>query len=204
MEWAIVRHALVDHPLPGIDGSRLRKLEKAGVDSLEAVVDIGPERLADLTGFDLKTSQALIRVAQSALARSLPGVIEFVPPNAEPPTARLARGLEAARELERWLGLARAARSQVGKEPPKAKWGEAHSKARRQLKKLTRTLEELQQDVLADGLSARGFRHLRTQLASLKGLRAELDAPAGRKVYLRISKGAKKVRRAVRQRRRMR
>jgi hypothetical protein len=196
-----VRHALVDHPLPGIDASRRRKLEKAGVDCLEAVVEIGHERLAELTGFDEKTSLALLRVAQSALARTLPGVIEFVPPNSEPPTARLARGLEAARELERWLGLVRAVRSHVGKQPAKAKWAEEHHEARRQLKKLRRVLEELQQDVLADGLSSRGFRHLKAQLAPVQDLRALTERPVKRRVYTKLAARARSARKGLRQQR---
>ena len=60
-------HALTHHPLPGIDPRRLQQLSAAGLESLEDVAHAGPERLAELTGFDLKTCRALVIVATDAL-----------------------------------------------------------------------------------------------------------------------------------------
>lgn len=190
-------HALAEHPLPGLDAVRLQRLEVGGIDSLEALVDAGPERLAELTGFDLKTSEALVRVAEGALARVLPGVIEFVPRDAEAPTRRLARGLEAAREVERWLSVVRAARDHIGREPAKVRWSGEHATARRQLKKLQRCLTDLQRGILSDGLSPRGDRHLREQLQGLASLQQALgEAPRGR-VYKAVARGAKRTRHAL-------
>jgi len=198
---SVSHHALADHPLPGIDPGRRSRLAVAGIESLEDLVDAGPDRLAELTGFDRKTSVALVRVAQSALARVMPGVIEFTPPNREAPGKRLARGLEAAREVEVLLGVVRKARSHAGRRAPKQKWERRHRKARRQLKKLRQSLEFVQQDVLADGLSARGFRHLRRQLEAVDRLRPLLDEPVSGATLRKLRKRAKRARAAVTDRR---
>lgn len=191
-------HALADHPLPGIDASRLAVLRDAGIDSLEAVVDAGPERLAELTGFDAKTSVALVRVAHSALLRSMPGVIEFQRPAVEAPIERLARGLEAARMVERVLGLVRKARSHVGKQPGKAKWSEEHRRARKQLKRLAESLALVQEEILSEGLSERGNSHLRSQLSPLDAsLRTLLDVEPRRRALERIGRLAKQSRRQL-------
>jgi len=190
-------HALVDHPLPGIDPGRLGRLQAAGIDSLESLVEAGPERLAELTGFDRKTSLALVRVAESALARVSPGVIEFTPRSHEAPARRLARGLEAAREVEVLLGLVRKARSHAGKEPGKKKWKKKHRRARRQLKKLSVAMEFVQQDILADGLSDRGLRHLRAQLDEVEPLRPLLEEPIRGRTLKKMRKVARRARRAI-------
>jgi len=191
-------HALTDHPLPGIDASRLAILRKAGIDSLEAVVDAGPERLAELTSFDLKTSVALVRVAHSALLRSMPGVIEFHRPTVEAPIERLARGLEAARMVERVLGLVRKGRSHVGKRPAKEKWAVEHRKARKQLKRLAESLALVQEEILSEGLSERGLSYLQRQISPLEAsLRTLLDIEPRRRALERIGRVAKEARREL-------
>jgi hypothetical protein len=193
-----MRHALADHPLPGIDAARLALLQEADIDSLEAVVDAGPEKLARLTGFDEKTCVALVRVAQSALVRNLPGVLEFVPKSAEAPMERLARGLEGARLVERVLGMVRTARSHLGKRPRKASMAKAHKKARRQLKRLGVVLAALQQDILSDGLSDKGIQHLRKQLSPLDAsLRSILDQPVRAETLSRTKTVAKRARKEL-------
>lgn len=190
-----MRHALADHPLPGIDAARLATLRRAGIDSLEAVVDAGPEQLETLTGFDAKTCVALVRVAQSMLVRAMPGVIAFHRPSVEAPIERLARGLEAARLVERVLGLVRKARSHLGKHPRKQKWAVAHRKARRQLKRLGAVLANVQQEILSDGLSERGIQHLRRELSPLdSSLRSLLEEPVKGAMLERTRRVAKQAR----------
>ncbi len=191
-------HALADHPLPGIDGRRLVTLRKAGIDSLEAVVDAGPERLQRLTGFDEKTCVALVRVAQSALVRSLPGVIELKRPKVEAPIERLARGLEAARMVERVLGLVRKARSHIGKEPSRRRWALEHRKARKQLKRLSEALAKVQEEILSEGLSERGLSHLRRQLTPLDAsMRSLIEAEPKRRMLERTRRVAKQARKEL-------
>ncbi len=191
-------HALADHPLPGIDPSRLATLREAGIDSLEAVVDAGPERLESLTGFDGKTCVALVRVAQSALIRNIPGVIELKRPQVEAPINHLARGLEAARMVERVLGLVRKARSHVGKGPIKAKWADEHRRARRQLKRLAESLDLVQEDILSAGLSECGLDYLRRQLSPLDAsLRTLIDAEPRRRMLVRTALVAKRARKEL-------
>jgi hypothetical protein len=173
-------------------------LREAGIDSLEAVVDAGPERLESLTGFDRKTCVALVRVAQSALFRNMPGVIEFKRPEVEAPIGRLARGLEAARLVEKVLGLVRKARSHVGKEPAQPSWADAHRRARKQLKRLAESLALVQEDILSDGLSEQGLSYLRRQLSPLDAsLRSVIDAKPRRRTLKRTARVAKRARREL-------
>lgn len=192
-------HALADHPLPGIDARRMKRMKAAGLDSLEAVVEAGPERLAEVTGFDAKTCRALVQVAASALARHDPDVIAFEPKRDEPASERLARGLKAARRIERALSLARKARSEAGRRPERDEWVKAHRKARKQLRKLLEALQSLQQDVLSNGLSQAGYEHLKLELQQLEaGLHAALDAPADRRTFKRLARSARDTRHALR------
>jgi hypothetical protein len=195
-----VSHALVDHPLPGLDAARLARLTEGGVTSLEDVVKAGPEHLSNLTGFDLKTCRALVRVAQSAMKAPTDGVIELVPRRSEPPTARLVRGLEAARRIEDITGQVRKARSRAGKKPRKPSHAEAHRRARRQLKKLGATLGEVQRMVLSEGLSAPAREHLADQLEPLEtSLTSLLDESPFKKRHLRrLARVSKRARRRLR------
>ena len=195
-------HALADYPLPGIDPGRLSRLEAGGIGTLEDLVEAGPARLAELTGFDRKTSVALVEVAQGALARANPGVVEFAPRTQEAAATRLARGLEAAREIEGLLGLVRKARSHAGRTAPKEAWRRDHHRARRQLRKLLAALEAVQEDVLADGLSAAGYRHLQHRLTALEPLRELVSGPITGKALRRLRKRAKRARHALTERRR--
>ena len=198
MEPTTVRHTLEHHPLPGLDAARLKRLAEGGVDTLETVVDAGPERLSALTGFDEKTCVALVRVAQSALVRSLPGVLEFAAPSSESPIERLSRGLEAARVVERVLSLVRKARSHVGRRPEKKRWAESHAKARKQLRKLSSKLESVQQEILSDGLSEHGLRYLRQLLSPLDAsLRSLLDDDVRGSTLKRTARVACRARRAI-------
>jgi hypothetical protein len=192
-----LRHLFDNHPLPGLDADRLRRLAAVGVDSLEGLVDVGPERLAALTGFDQKTSVALVRIAESTLVRSLPGVLAFAAPSAESAIDRLARGLDAARGVEHVLGWVRKARSHMGKVPERDKWARVHGRARKQLRRLATVLEALQQEILADGLSERGFSHLRELMSPLeRSLRSLVDEAVNRRTLRRTARVAKRSRKA--------
>ena len=193
-----MRHSLQQHPLPGIDAARMERLASAGLASLEDVVSAGPERLASLTGFDEKTCVALVRLAQSSLVRSTPGVIAFHAPSPEGPMERLARGLEAARGLERVLSLVRKSRSHVGRAAPKAKWEKPHRRARKQLQRLAVVLEVIQQELLSEGLSEGSHQHLVEMLSPLDAsLRSVLDAPVNRRNLKRAARIAKRARKAI-------
>lgn len=191
-------HALADHPLPGIDPTRLAALRQEGIDSLEAVVDAGPDRLRHLTGFDRKTCVALVRVAESALLRAAPASGAPERPRVEAPIERLARGLEAARMVEGVLGLVRKARSHVGKRPPRPRDAADHKKARKQLARLAGTLALVQEELLSDGVSEQTLAHLRGQLAPLdEALRALLQRPPKRRMLRRTRKVAKRARKEL-------
>ena len=195
-------HALADHPLPGIDARRLAALRGAGITSLEAVVQAGVDRLMELTGFDEKTCFALVRVAHSSLLRTMPGVIEFQRPSVEAPIERLARGLEAARMVERVLAGVRKARSHVGKEPLKHKWLPEHRRARKQLKRLTEALADVQEIILSDGVSEQGHDYLRDQLAPLDAaLETLVEKAPRRRMLKRVARVAKTARQRIEGRR---
>lgn len=192
-------HALTDHPLPGIDVRRLKRMKAAGLESLEAVVEAGPERLAEVTGFDAKTCRALVQVAASALARHDPDVIAFEPRRDEPASERLGRGLKAARRIERALSLTRKVRSDLGKKPSREDARKAHRKARKQLRKLAEAMESLQQDVLSNGLTQRAYDHLKLELQQLESsLHAATDPPPDRRGYKRLARAARDTRHALR------
>jgi hypothetical protein len=193
-----VAHELTHHPLPGIDPRRLQRLTQAGLASLEDVVETGPDRLAELTGFDPKTCRALVRVARAALDRQNPDVIEFVPAKDEPSSVRLTRGLTAARNIERAVSLVRKARSHAGRKPPRTDWADAHGRARRQVRKLLERLEELQQAVLSEGLSQASHQHLEAELESLaQALQPLLDGPIRKKSLKRLRATARRTRKGL-------
>lgn len=193
-------HALTEHSLPGIDPERLKQLSEAGVSSLEDVVDVGPDRLSALTGFDTKTCRALIRVAQAALARQDPAIIPFAPVVDEPGSARLARGLKAARRVERVMSVVRKARSHAKRAPEHRRPRRWHRRARRQLRKLLGALEMLQQSVLSDGLSQLGHDHLDVELRALENrLQPMIDAPIRKRTLKRLYQIARSTRRALAQ-----
>ncbi len=188
-------HALHEHPLPGMDEARLSVLEQAGLSSLEDVVDAGPERLSTITGFDLKTCRALVRVAESALVRAHPDVIELLPQQTEAPARRLARGLKAARRIERAISLVRKARSHVGHAPEKKSWRRSHRRARRQLKRLLANLEVVQQAVLSDGLTEFGYDQLKHDLGPLEvAIQGALESRVRKRTYKRLSRIARHTR----------
>jgi hypothetical protein len=191
-------HELKDHPLPGIDPRRLLRLTQAGLASLEDVVEAGPERLAELTGFDPKSCRALVRLARTALDRQDPDVIEFVPAKDEPSSVRLTRGLTAARNIERSVSLVRKARSHAGRKPAREGWAEAHGRARRQVRKLLERLEELQQVVLSEGLSQASHEHLDAELESLEqALQPLLAEPIRKKSLKRLRQAARQTRKGL-------
>ncbi|MEQ1568498.1 MAG: hypothetical protein ABMA64_22870 [Myxococcota bacterium] len=190
-------HELTEHPLPGLDPLRLQQLTDAGVDSLEGLVALGPVRLAEVTGFDLKTCRALIRVARGAMSRTAT-VVELVPVRDEPASARLTRGLDAARDVERALSLVRKARSHAGRRPAKARWARPHDRARRQLRKLLQRLEVLQQVVLSDGLSQISHLHLTTELERLElALGPLIDRPMRKRDLRQLRRAARRARRGL-------
>lgn len=188
-------HPLSDHPLPGIDPRRLEQLTQAGLISLEDVVDAGPERLSEVTGFDLKTCRALIKLASAALSHYHPDVIELTPRD-EPGSSRLSRGLRAARAIERALSSVRHARSWTNL----AARSEANQRrrARKQLRKLQEQLEALQEIVLSDGLSQRSHDHLVGELQLYEAnLEPLLEASVQRKALKRLRRLSKSVRRSL-------
>jgi hypothetical protein len=188
-----VPHPLKDHPLPGIDPRRLEQLSNAGLASLEDVVDAGPERLSELTGFDLKTCRALVRLSSSALAHHNPDVIELGPLRNEPGSGRLTRGLRIARSIERGLSLVRKARSWASQAPRSE--GKHRRKTRRQLRKLLTRLESLQESVLSDGLSQRSHDHLTGELQLFEAtLEHLIGASVKRKTLKRVRRLAKALR----------
>jgi hypothetical protein len=194
----LLAHALTEHSLPGLDPDRLQALVSAGVSSLEDVIDAGPGRLSQLTGFDMKTCRALIRVAEAALVRQDPAVIPFSLPNDEPGSVRLARGLKAARRIERVMSVVRKARSHTGRRRDQRRWRRTHRRARRALKQLLATLELLQQSVLSEGLSQVGHDHLEVELRALESrLQPMLDAPIRRRTLQRLRRIARASRRSL-------
>lgn len=197
-------HVLTEHPLPGLDLRRLKRLTDAGLQSLEDIVAIGPEALAERTGFDVKTCRTLVSVATSAMAnskgsaRGSTGVIELTPARDEPASVRLTRGLSAARTVEHAVSLVRKARTHAGRRPRKDSWTEAHAKARRQLRKLLERLQQLQHAVLSEGLSEQSHDHLTRELEALeRSLEPILDTPIRKKVLRRLRQTARETRRAL-------
>ena len=195
-------HALTDHPLPGLDEGRLAALASAGVLTLEDVVDAGTGRLATLTGFDTKTAGAVLRTALATLAGHDPTAARFAPPADEPSSARLARGLGAARRIERVVSTVHKARSHASaptrKGKPKERWPRRHKRARAQLRGLLDALEALQQSVLSDGLSQIAHDHLEVELRTFEGaLQPLLDLPVRKRTLKRLARLAKATRRAL-------
>jgi Helix-hairpin-helix domain len=193
-------HGLTEHPLPGVDPEGVRRLTDAGYVSIEDLASASPHTLADRTGFDLKSCRALVRVAKAVLSRPQPpeGVIALAPPRDEPASVRLTRGLTAARNVERAVSSVRKAKAHAGKRPRKASWAAVHSKARRQLRRLLERLQELQQNVLSEGLSAASNEHLATELEGLeRELAAIVEAPVRKQALKRLRRAARRVRRAL-------
>jgi hypothetical protein len=190
-----VVHLLSEHPLPGIDPRRQRRLAEAGLDSIESLVEAGIERVAKVTGFDVKTTTALVRVAEAALTREENGVIVLQPNRDEPASERLGRGLKAARHVERAVSMVRKARSHARPKPRKAAWQKVHERARSQLKRLLDTFADLQQQVLSDGLSHASYEHLKTVLSRLEdSLSVPLDQDLRKRSLQRMARTAKRTR----------
>ena len=186
-------HPLSEYPLPGIDPKRLEQLSQAGLASLEDVVDAGPERLSEVTGFDLKTCRAIVKVASAALSHHPPDVIELAPRD-EPGASRLTRGLRAARAIERALSSVRHARSWANQAPRSRQ----RKRTRKQLRKLQEQLEALQETVLSDGLSQRSHDHLVSELQLYEAnLESLLEASVQRKSLKRLRRLSKSVRRSL-------
>lgn len=191
-----VTHSLRQHPLPGIDEARLRSLADEGLTSLEDLVSAGATELARITGFGLDTSRALVRVAQGALASVDPNFVEFVPPHTEAASKRLARGLRGARDIEMVRSLAQSLRTRFGRRPSRPSWQKSHKRALKQLQRLIVALEDLQRDVLTDGLSRTALHHLREQLAPLEEhLSHSISARPRKREFKRAAKRAKAARR---------
>ena len=188
-------HLLSEHPLPGIDPRRQRRLAEAGLDSIEALVEAGVERVARVTGFDVKTTTALVRVAEAALTRQESDVIVLQPNRDEPASERLGRGLKAARHVERAVSMVRKARSHARPKPRKTAWQKIHRRARKQLKKLLGTFADLQQQVLSDGLSHASYEHLKTVLGRLEdSLSIPLQQDLRKRTLKRMARTAKRTR----------
>lgn len=188
-------HPLSQHPLPGIDPRRLEQLSQGGLASLEDVIDAGPERLAELTGFDLKTCRALVRVAASALEHQDPGVIHLAPLREDLDSNSLARGLEAARDIEVALSCVRKARAWSKRcgEPRRRK-----RRTRRQLNKLRGQLQGIQQSVLSAGISSRAKEQLSGELQLfLAAAETLLESPASRASLSRMRRVSKSLRRSL-------
>jgi len=193
-----VTHLLTEHPLPGIDPRRLRRLTDAGLDSLESLVDAGIERVADVTGFDRKTSRGVVRMAQSALSRHDPDVIEFTPQMDEPESERLGRGLKAARRVERAVSIVRKAQSHVRSKPKKESWARHHARARKQISKLLDELARVQRSVLSDGVTQAANEHLKDVLQRLEeSLSLPLEQGLRKRSLRRFAKTARRARREL-------
>jgi hypothetical protein len=191
---------LTEHLIPGIDRQRLQRLIDAGLSSVEDLVHAGPERLAEVTGFELATCRALVRVARSAMASSGPGgaVVELAQSRNEPGSVRLARGLSAARTIEEAVSVVRKARTHAGKRPQKASWARTHRRARRQLRKLLARLQQIQRSVLSDGLSETAHDHLSGEVDALQRAVAPiLDRPIRKKVLRALRQVARDTRHAL-------
>lgn len=210
--------SLHGHRLPGIGPERLRKLEAAGLDSLEALAATGSDAapvpgvpativrraaeearrlLADDLGDDL-TEEPTGEVPADA-GRVLPFTrpVEADDPaeDAEDrlqPTRRLARGLKTARALERSADLARRARAHC----KQAGASEIRSWVRKQLARVLTAIEELQQAVIALGISSSGNRELRAALdpldATLERLLANKPKRRRMEKVGRVAKAARK------------
>jgi hypothetical protein len=158
-------------------------------------VEAGVERVARVTGFDVKTTTALVRVAEAALTRQENDVIVLQPGRDEPASERLGRGLKAARHVERAVSLVRKARSHARRRPRKAAWQKAHRRARKQLKRLLDTFADLQQQVLSDGLSHASYEHLKTVLGRLEdSLSVPLQQDIRKRSLKRLARTAKRTR----------
>lgn len=191
-------HLLTEHPLPGIDPRRLRKLTDAGLDSLESLVDAGLERVSDVTGFDRKTSRALVKVAEAALSRHDRDVIAFAPPSDEPASERLGRGLKGARRVERAVSIVRKALSHARRKPRKPGWQRVHARARKQLRKLLEELARIQRSVLSDGVTHTANEHLKSVLQKMEeSLAVPLEQDLRKRSLRRFAKTAKRTRREL-------
>ena len=187
-------HALTENRLPGLDEQRLARLAGAGLSSLEDVVDAGPCELARVTGFDLDTARALVRVAEGMVMEMAP-VIELASVHPEPPARRLARGLRGARDIEQVRSGVRKVRAHLGRRAARARWRKSHKKARKQLSRLMDALEALQREVLSDGLSRAALLHLQNQLRPISNqVERSLEKPLRKRLFKRLSRHAKRAR----------
>ena len=151
--------------------------------------------LARVTGFDLDTARALVRVAQGALAQVDADILEFVPLESEPASKRLARGLRGARDIERVRSQVRKVRAHLGRRPTKLRWRTSHKRARKQLGRLMGTLEQLQREVLSEGLSRSALAHLRGQLDPLQGeVERAIEERPRKRLFKRLRRMAKRSR----------
>ncbi|MCB9685832.1 MAG: hypothetical protein H6735_12395 [Alphaproteobacteria bacterium] len=189
-------HLLTEQSLPGLDAARLRALADAGMLTVEQLVNAGPERLSGLLGFDTKTCRALVRLAAGSLEPTM--VIPFATPSDEPGSVSATRGLDAARRIERSLGIVRQALASTGHKPAKKGWRKNHRRARKQLSRLADALATLQQGLLQDGLTHSAEDHLRTELDALeRRLLATLDLQHDHDFYRRLRKVARRARKRL-------
>lgn len=192
-------HPLDEASLPDLSRDTVDALAGLGIRTLEDLSEAEPARLAEPLGLPVDEAARLVEIAAAALPEPLgPDVIPF---QQEPPSvAELSRGLLAARAIEHTTGLVRKLRSHAGKRPPTdGRW--THKRARRQLKKLQRTLEELQHEVLSRGLGTRrldviqgALVHLDRVLESLLG-----REPVDRDLLRDARKAAKRARKGIRE-----
>lgn len=179
-------HPLDERTLPGLDVVRIHALASVGILSIEDLAMAEPGQLEQLKGL---SPEELAALKSAATALLLPhGVIPFQ--GTLPSPEDLARGLQAARYIENTATLVRRARASISRVPRKHPW--AHKRTRRQLKKLRRALESLQQVVLGEGLSEVRLQALFQQLASLEAAIGPLLEQPLRKDTLRALRQAAK------------
>jgi hypothetical protein len=180
-------HPLTAHPLPGLDARRLHRLEAAGLAHLEDLVAAGPDQLAALTGFDLKTCRALVRLAEGALDRTASAVIPLQ--ELSKPTSKLGRGLNTARRIEKTHAVLRKVAAVLPAAPSKPRWRRPLKRVRKQLARLEERLTLLQQGLLAEGVSAAGDTHLREVLEDLEErVEARLAARPCRRTFRKLAR----------------
>lgn len=190
------------HPLDEaalIGRETVQALAALGVSTVEDLAAEEPGRIAEALGMSLEEAVRLVEVARASLPEPLgPDVIPF---HQDPPSVEeLSRGLLAARAIEHTTGLVRKLRSHTGKRPPaESRW--THKRARRQLKKLQRTLENIQHEVLSRGLGTRRLDVIQGALVHLDRVLESLLSrePVDREALRDIRKAAKRARKGMRE-----
>lgn len=190
-------HPLDEASIPDLSREMVHMLAGLGIGTVEDLAATDPVRIAAPLGLPLEEAARLVEVARANLPGALgPDVIPF---QQEPPSVEeLSRGLLAARAIEHTAGLARKLRSHVGKRPTAdTRW--THKRARRQLKKLQRTLEDLQHEVLARGLGTHRLDAIQGALVHLDRVLESLLGrdPLDRETLRDTRKAAKRSRKAI-------